>query len=80
MVIRISVGKTLENHDSVGSGARNIEKIVCFLPNFNPHFPNIQRARNSYKIYIESIGKCFKNIKTMEVTTLLCILIYFHFV
>ena len=33
--------KKLENHKSVGAGARKIEKIVVFLSKFDLHFFNI---------------------------------------
>ena len=65
--------KTIENHKSVGAGARKVEKLLRFLPNCDPHFPNIWRARKRYKIFIEIIGKYCENIQSiesMEVTTL----------
>ena len=44
--------KIVENHKSVGAGARKIEKIVRFLPKFDLHFFNISRARKRCIIYI----------------------------
>ena len=71
-----------KNHKSVCAGVRKVENLVCFLPSFDPHFPNIRRAWKRYKIYIESIGKYCKNIESiesMEVTTLESKALPFHF-
>ena len=80
--IHFSEKKTIENHKSVGAGARKVEKLVRFLPNFDPHFPSIWRARKRYKIFIEIIRKYCKNIESiesMEVTTLESRALPFHF-
>ena len=63
----------MKNHKSVDAGACKVDKLVCFLPNFDPRFPNIWRVRKRYKIFIEIIGKYCKNIESIEgmkVTTL----------
>ena len=65
--------KNYRNHKSVGAGARKVEKLVCFLPTFEPHFPNVYRAGKRHKIFVEIIGKYCKNIEcieNVEVTTL----------
>ena len=31
--------------NSVGAGAHKVEEILVFLPNSDPHFPNIWRSR-----------------------------------
>ena len=59
-----------------------MENLVRFLSNFDPHFPNIRRARKRCKIYIESIGIYCKNIESiesMEVKTLESNALRFHF-
>ena len=74
--------KTIENHKCIGAGARKVENLVCFLSNFDPYFPNIQRVRKRCKIYIESIGIYCKNIESIEsmgVTTLESNALPFHF-
>ena len=58
--------KTIENHKCIGAGARKVEHIVHFLSNFDPYFPNIQRALKRCKIYIESIGMYCKIIERIE--------------
>ena len=82
LVICISGRKTIENHKCVGAGARIVENLVRFLFNFYPYFPNIRRAQERCKIYIESIGiycKDIKSIQSMEVTTLESNALPFHF-
>ena len=46
--ICILVKKTTENHKSVDAGARTVENLVPFLPNFDPHFPNTRKAQKRY--------------------------------
>ena len=53
LIIYILVRETIENHKSVGAGARKIKTIVRILPNFDPYFPSIGRARKKkYKVHI----------------------------
>ena len=40
----ISVKKIIENCNSVGAGAQNLEKVVNFWPNFDPNFIDIWKA------------------------------------
>ena len=79
LVICISVRNTIENHKCVGAGARKVENLVRYLSSFDLYFPNIWRAREKCKIYIESIGIYCKNIESMEVTTLESNTLSFYF-
>ena len=42
--------KNIENHESVCTGAHKDGN--SFLPNFDPHFPNIRKVRKKFIIYI----------------------------
>ena len=66
--------KTIENLSLVGGGPRKVEKTVRFLPNVGPHFPIVQNIFLKRLILL-----CLRTyIESMEVTTLSCILTYFH--
>ena len=41
----ISVKKIIENCNSVGTGAQNVGKVVCFWSNFDPNFTDIWRSQ-----------------------------------
>ena len=49
----ISVKKIIENCSSVGAGAHEVEKVVRFWPNADPHFSDIWRVWKEWIIYIE---------------------------
>ena len=65
--IHFSEKKTIENHKSVAAGARKVEKLVRFLPNFDPHFPNIWRARKRYKNILKILENIAKILKVLKV-------------
>ena len=58
--------KTIENHKYIVAGACKVVNLVCFFFNFDPYFPNIERARKRCNIYLESIGMYCKNIESIE--------------
>ena len=42
--LHISQIKNIENRNSVGAGAQNMEKVVSFKHNFDPNFTDIWRV------------------------------------
>ena len=82
-VIYISVRKNYRNPQMCWrAGAHKVENLARFFSSFDPYFHNIQRVRKRCKIYIESIGiywKNIKSIKSMDVTTLESNALPFHF-
>ena len=71
--------KAIVNHIYVGPGARKVENLVRFMSSFDLYFPSIQRVRKMCKINIYWKYWNIESIESMEVTTLECSTLPFHF-
>ena len=61
--LHISEKKIIENCNSVGAGAQNMEKVVSFWPNFDPDFTDIwERKKGKLHILKKVDLSTFKEI------------------